>query len=91
MGADVTHAANELRNFLFERVYRLVSSGADAEKARTVIRQLYKYFNQHADRLPAEYRCGGSGVARRVVDYIAGMTDQYATGLAEELSLVASE
>ena len=33
--------------------------------------------------MPEEYRRPGDSVARRVVDYIAGMTDQYAMGLAE--------
>ncbi|MFC1846546.1 deoxyguanosinetriphosphate triphosphohydrolase [Chloroflexota bacterium] len=91
MGNNVTRAANELRNFLFDKVYISVSSRADAEKARAVIHQLYKYFNQHADRLPAEYQSVDCEVARRVVDYIAGMTDRYATRLAEELSIVAGE
>jgi len=89
MGAGITRAANELRNFLFERVYRVVSSGDEAEKARRIIRRLYDYFNKHADKLPPEYQSGDDEVARKVVDYIAGMTDQYATSLAEELSLVA--
>ncbi len=91
MGAEVTRAANHLRNFLFDKVYSVVSSRAEAKKARLVIRRLYKYFNKNADRLPDEYRSGDSDVARRVVDYIAGMTDQYAANLAGELDLVAGD
>jgi dGTP triphosphohydrolase len=37
------------------------------------------------DKLPAEYRLHADNTAQGVVDYIAGMTDQYALRLAEEL------
>jgi len=87
MGDIVSRAANDLRNFLFERVYRMVSARDEAEKARLVIRRLYEYFNKHPNKLPPEYRGGDDEVARKVADYIAGMTDRYATSLAEELSL----
>jgi len=59
----------------------------EAEKARKVVRSLYEYFNNHEDSLPPEYSIYSDEVARRVVDYIAGMTDQYALNLAAELSL----
>ena len=87
MGSEVLEAANTLRDFLFERVYDLRSSQGETEKAKKVIRQLYKYFNEHEDSLPAEYRLSGDETERRVVDYIAGMTDQYALRLAEELKM----
>ncbi|GAI10433.1 unnamed protein product [marine sediment metagenome] len=57
----------------------------EAERAREVIRLLYKYFNEHEDRLPPEYRFYSNGIEQMVVDYIAGMTDQYALRTAEEL------
>ncbi|MFC1865203.1 deoxyguanosinetriphosphate triphosphohydrolase [Chloroflexota bacterium] len=91
MGNSVIHAANELRNFLFKRVYRAVSSGIEAERAKLAIRRLYAHFNKYADKLPAEYLCGNDEVSRKVVDYIAGMTDQYATSLADELLPVSGE
>jgi dGTPase len=71
-------------------VYSSVSSRTEAKKARLVVRRLYKYLNEHTDRLPAEYQSGDRDIARKVVDYIAGMTDQYATNLAKELALFAS-
>ncbi len=87
MGAVVTRAANDLRNFLFERVYHVVSARDDTKKARLVIRRLYGYFNDHPDKLPPEYQGNDDEVARKAVDYIAGMTDQYAAALSERLSL----
>jgi dGTPase len=87
MSPEILEATNTLRQFLFERVYNIRSAQEESERAREVVRALYKYFNQHADTLPSEYSFYSDEVERRVVDYIAGMTDQYALRLAEELSL----
>jgi dGTPase len=88
MNPRVLEATNTLRHFLFDRVYNLRSAQEEAERAREVIRLLYVYFNEHEHRLPVEYCVHGDSTARRVVDYIAGMTDQYALRLAEELALL---
>ena len=88
MSPQILEATDTLREFLFERVYNLRSAQEEAEKARGVVRLLYKYFTGHEDKLPPEYRSYNDNTERRVVDYIAGMTDQYALRLAEELSLV---
>jgi len=88
MSQAVLEETNKLRDFLFERVYNLRSALEEAEKAREVVRLLYQYLNEHEDRLPAEYSVYSDETERRVVDYIAGMTDQYALRTAEELSLL---
>ncbi|MFA5309753.1 MAG: deoxyguanosinetriphosphate triphosphohydrolase [Dehalococcoidales bacterium] len=85
MSPAVMSAAETLRDFLFTRVYNPSTGRPEAENARNVIIFLYEYFNRHADRLPPEYRIHADTVARGVVDYIAGMTDQYALRLAGEL------
>ncbi|MBI4186924.1 MAG: deoxyguanosinetriphosphate triphosphohydrolase [Chloroflexi bacterium] len=85
MSRQVLEATNALREFLFERVYNWHAAQEDTEKARDVIRSLYEYFKRHIDKLPAEYRLHSHEAERQVVDYIAGMTDQYALRLAEEL------
>jgi len=87
MNPQILEATETLRKFLFERVYNIRSAQEEAERAREVVRSLYKYFNEHEDGLPAEYRFRSDDTERRVVDYIAGMSDQYALRLAEELSL----
>ena len=85
MSPRILEATNTLREFLFERVYNVRSAQEETERAREVIRRLYYHFNEHEDRLPAEYRFYSDETERRVVDYIAGMTDQYALRIAEEL------
>ena len=87
MSPGILEATNNLREFLFDRVYNVRSAEDEAEKAREVIRLLYKYFNEHQERLPPEYRAYSEEPERRVVDYIAGMTDQYALRMAEGLAL----
>ena len=42
---------------------------------------------EHEESLPGEYALQGEPLARGVVDYIAGMTDQYALRVAVELGL----
>ncbi len=84
---QILEAINTLREFLFQRVYNVHSAHEKAEKAREVIRQLYHYFNKHEEKLPPEYCVYSDESERRIVDYIAGMTDQYALRMAEELSL----
>ena len=88
MSQQVLEAANTLREFLFDKVYNVHSAQKEAEQAREVVRLLYNYFNKHADKLPPEYSIHSVEVEQRVVDYIAGMTDQYALRTAEEMSLL---
>jgi len=85
MGDMVLPAAGVLRDFLFARVYNPRSDQEESQKAAEVIRFLYTYLNEHEDKLPAEYRLYSDDIDRRVVDFIAGMTDQYAIRLADEL------
>ena len=88
MSPQILESTNTLREFLFDRVYTLRSAQEETEKAREVVRLLYRYFNEHEDKLPPEYRFYSDETERRVVDYIAGMTDQYALRIAEEMSLL---
>jgi len=91
MSPRILEETNTLRQFLFNRVYNQRSAEEEAEKAREVIRSLYEYFNKHEDKLPPEYSVYSDEIERRVVDYIAGMTDQYALRMAEELSLIGGK
>ncbi len=75
-----------LRDFLFEHVYELQSGGEEVNRARRTLVRLYEHFRKHPDRLPAEYARLNTEPERGVVDYIAGMTDQFATGLEHTLT-----
>ena len=85
MSPPVLEATGTLREFLFERVYNRQSARKEANRAKKIVRRLYGFFNEHPDRLPPEYALYSEEVARRVVDYIAGMTDRYAISKFQEL------
>jgi dGTPase len=56
-----------------------------ANQARDTVRHLYGYFMDHENELPPEYVVSdGNKLEQKVVDYIAGMTDQYALKVAAE-------
>ena len=87
MSDSVLEATNELRTFLFERVYRVQSKERESIAARKVVHKLYTYFKQHLNELPPEYMRLSDEIERCVVDYIAGMTDQYAINLSKTISI----
>jgi dGTPase len=86
MSREVIGATNIFRQFLFDNVYYPSLAREDATKARQVLRLLYSYFLEYDDRLPREFACLSDDKGRKVIDYIAGMTDQYALRLADEIS-----
>ena len=89
MSPEVLEAANNLRNFLFQRVYEVQVARKETEKAKQVVRYLYCYFVDNPDKLPKEF-ASNDEAERGVVDYIAGMTDNYALTLADKLGAFTS-
>ena len=72
-----------IKKFLFERMYRHPSVMDARAKAGKVARDLFAAFFADRDLMPEEWHQGledapPDKVARRVCDYIAGMTDRYA-------------
>jgi dGTPase len=84
MSQPVLHACNQLRDFLFDRVYQ--SRDRNAENARRIVRNLYNFYLRSPQSLPTEFQ-ESIDPARGVVDYIAGMTDQFATEMAHSHGL----
>jgi dGTPase len=70
-----------IKGFLYPRMYRhdrVMSVMSDAER---IVRELYVHFTAHPDTLPPDWSGDVSDPAtraRRIGDYIAGMTDRYA-------------
>jgi len=85
MSAEVLEAANLLRNFLFDKVYEVCASNDETDRARVTVKLLYRYYNENPDKMPEDYRTTEDSVARKVVDYIAGMTDQFAFRMAGQI------
>ncbi|MEG1773665.1 MAG: deoxyguanosinetriphosphate triphosphohydrolase [Oscillospiraceae bacterium] len=87
MSAEVRRAYDELRAFLFEAVYQNPIAKGEEGKAKEMLKMLYRYFVEHAERLPAEYLAIAEqeDVDRAVCDYISGMSDRYAVNVYEEI------
>lgn len=49
-------AFNELRGFMFERVYRAEPTVAEKDKAGHIVEYLYNYFYKNKDELPRLYK-----------------------------------
>ncbi len=79
----LSDAERQIKAFLFDRVYRHHTVMAEREAASQVMRDLFKVFLDDPTAMPSMWCAGLEDVspdkkARRVCDYIAGMTDRYA-------------
>jgi dGTPase len=85
MSPEVTKVVTDLREFMFDHVYVPAGRGPEGQNARVVIEFLYGYFSKHTREIPERYFATDSPIDRVVIDYIAGMTDQFALHTAEGL------
>ena len=86
MSEPVWDAMMELRAFLFANVYTAPPVMDEVEKATHLIADLFDYYAAHIEEVPADYRAISEGDdLRAVTDYIAGMTDRYATSTYQRL------
>jgi len=72
-----------LRQFLMRRMYRHFRVNRRRAQAKRVLADLFNLFLADPGTLPPDWQIGGDGAggartARRICDYIAGMTDDYA-------------
>ncbi|HEY2718955.1 MAG TPA: deoxyguanosinetriphosphate triphosphohydrolase [Solirubrobacteraceae bacterium] len=95
-GPQAGPAMAELRDFMFERVYLGPAVRAEHRRIARVVRRLFEHYVEHPQDLPewaqAETSDAAAGkddmdVARRVTDYLAGMTDRYCIRLYTELDV----
>ncbi len=89
----IAEAEAVIKGFLETRMYRHARVQRVMNEAARVVRDLFARYSDHPDDLPAEWRVGFTGLdqaarARRIADFIAGMTDRYA--LAEHARLFDS-
>jgi dGTPase len=72
-----------LKAFLFKRMYRHYRVNRSMSKSQRIVQDLFGLLHRSPDQLPPEWQQGCDGpegmkTARRVCDYIAGMTDKFA-------------
>jgi dGTPase len=83
---DWTHF-NQLKNFLFENVYKRPQVCIMNEKGRLIISRIFNHLEEKPDMLPGVFRSRfiptkDKKTRRRIIaDYLSGMTDRYAMDL----------
>ena len=80
-GPEVGPRLRELKRFLYANLYfhhRLIRMTREADH---ILERLYRAYVEVPDMLPPDVRGAADrlGVERAVIDYLAGMTDRYAT------------
>lgn len=80
MSETVKNATITLRNFLYKKVYVGSKAKEQEEKAKVMLRLLFKYFINKPEQMPLEFLdiAKKEGIPKAVCDYIAGMTDSFA-------------
>lgn len=89
MSDVVAEAVAELRDWLFQNVYRAESVEEEFDKAAHVLRELFNYLVRDPCQLEAVggRPIPGDPIEVSVADFIAGMTDRYALNLYQRLFL----
>ncbi|HIU02330.1 MAG TPA: deoxyguanosinetriphosphate triphosphohydrolase [Candidatus Onthocola gallistercoris] len=89
MPQEIEAAMLGLRRYMFDHVYTNPIAKGQEHKAQNLLRALFEHFMENYHELPVEYQEMGERTSasreRVVCDYIAGMTDQYAISVYEEL------
>lgn len=80
MTPEILSATNTLRTYMYDHVYTCPAISRQIDKSKKLLRELYFYLLEN----PTEDSAAGDpaeSLERRTVDFIAGMTDQYALTL----------
>jgi dGTPase len=83
---EILQALNELRDYLYRELYPCEQIDSEIRKAKRVLRSLYDYLLEH----PTEEILEGDpedSIERRTIDFVAGMTDEFAMNLYQRLLL----
>lgn len=82
----------DFRKFMFEAVYMSEALVPDRQRGMNVVKMLYKYYTEkkgdgyYEDRLPKKQLTVAKGnVPRAALDYISGLTDNFAINLFEDI------
>jgi dGTPase len=86
-GAEAGAAMDELRVFMFDRVYLGPAARREHVKIEHVLRTLFDHFVDVPEELPDGGGAAGADLPQRAIDYLAGMTDRYCIRAFEDLTV----
>jgi dGTPase len=84
----VRDVANELREFMFQRVYLYDRTRREAERGKRVVLFLFDHFRNNPGQISPGFSLPSDPLERQAADYVSGMTDRYAIRIARELGCV---
>ena len=92
MSQNVEKYYNVLHDFLFEAVYKNPVAKSEESKVIDLVEGLFDFYMKNSDKLTNEYKnvLENEGLERAVADYIAGMTDHYATSVFSNIYIPKS-
>ena len=88
---EIRTSLAEVRRFLKENMYRTGDVEMERQRGKTVINSLFASLMNDIDLLPSDWKAEAAsastdaGKARVLADFIAGMTDNFATGMYHRL------
>lgn len=79
LSKEIDSAMRELRKFMFKNIYLGDTLKVERNKAKFILEQLIKYFEENCEQMPEFYVkiAKEEGLKRGVADFIAGMSDDY--------------
>ena len=83
MGEKEAHALENLRSFMFEKVYITPLSRKEEERAKRMLSAMYDYYFKDRERLPAFYLSLTERypIEQVLCDYLSSMTDKFAVAV----------
>ena len=86
MSKELIDIVTELRNYMFENIYLPVSNSSAAISSMRIIDILFDYLMNNSELIP-DYllEVSDGNLEKSVIDYITGMTDDFALRFAETL------
>lgn len=89
MSPAVLHATNTLREFMYQHVYLGSAAKTEDPKVEQMLDLLFKHFMAHPEKIPTDIMAinaaRGEPLSQAVVDYVAGMTDRFATQVFQDI------
>ena len=85
MDSEVAQNMQDLRNFMFEKVYLRKGTETQRAECKNIVIKLVEYFVKNLNELPESYRQDQSDI-ENAIDYVAGMTDRFALSTYEKIT-----
>ncbi len=82
---DLLAVMDQLRDFMFDRVYLRPEFEGQKQKAISVIEDLVVHFSNNPGEVPDSFTTPTADALHRAIDYVAGMTDRFALNTHDRL------